>query len=123
MYRVTSGRGRLPGGRGGRKVSGSQGLTPGTLLGEPDGIQLVVEVVARRDLPALDLARVGNDPLPLERQEVVDLLVEEALLELADQRLALLRVGGPRLLLVEVVQHPVGVAAVVRRVLSLETNL
>src|SRR5438309_1755472 len=60
-------------------------------------------------------ARVRHDPVPLQRVDVVDLLVEEPPLELADVLLALFGVGGPSLLLVELVERAIDVAAVVRR--------
>src|SRR5262245_58261326 len=101
---------------GGRR-SERQSLTLGRLLREPDGVELVVQVVARRDLPPVDLTAVGHDPVPLQRHDVVDFLVEEALLELPDERLPLVGVGRARLLFVELVEHAVGVTAVVRRVL------
>src|SRR5262245_4003048 len=100
-------------------MSGRQGLTPGDgrLLREPNRVQLVVQVVARRDLPALDLRAVRYDPVPLERHDVVHFLVKETLLELPDECLPLVWVRRARLLFVEVVEDAIGVAPVVRRVL------
>src|SRR5438552_15502455 len=51
--------------------------------------------------------------MPLQGVDVMRLLVEEPLLELADQLPALLAVCGPALLLVELVERAIGVAAVV----------
>src|SRR5262245_54050458 len=82
-------------------------------LGEPDRVELLVQVVARRDRPAPDLRAVRDDPVPLQRDERVRFLVEQAALELPDVPLALLRIDGAVLLLVEVVEHPVGVTPVV----------
>src|SRR3989442_9012561 len=93
------------------------------LLAEPDRVELVVQVVARSDGPALDLRAVGDDPVPLERVEVVRLLLHESPLEFPDVLLALLRVNRAALLLVELVQHRVRVAAVVRRALVLGLEL
>src|SRR4029453_12143497 len=53
----------------------------GLLLGQPDGVELIVEVVAGRDRPPAHAGAVRHDPVPLERVEVVGLLVEETLLE------------------------------------------
>src|SRR5262245_33064885 len=93
------------------------------LFGEPDRVQLLVEVVARRDRPALHLRAVGNDAVPLQGVEVVDLVVEQPALELAQVLLALLPIAGPALLLVELVENLVGVPAVVRRALVLRLEL
>src|SRR5262245_25676374 len=82
-------------------------------LGEPHRVELLVQIMARRDRPAPDLRVVWDDPVPLQRDERVRLLVEQPALELADVPLALLRIEGPALLLVEVVEHPVGVTPVV----------
>src|SRR5687768_8918215 len=68
-----------------------------TLFGQPHRVELVVEVVARRDRPALDLGQVRDDAVPLQRVDHVRLLVEQALLQLAQDLLALLRIGGAAL--------------------------
>src|SRR5581483_3933352 len=60
-----------------------------SLLVEPDRRQVLVEVVARRDLPALDVGAVRNDAVPPQRDEVVHLLVDHALLVGAHQPLLL----------------------------------
>src|SRR6266571_1815635 len=107
MYRhISRARPRLTGsfprpGVGAREAS----RRDGPLLGEPHGVELVVQVVARRDLPAVDLARVRDDAVPLKRHDVMHLVVEEALLEIPDVLLPLLRILGPALFLVEVVEH------------------
>ena len=72
--------------------------------------------MARGDLPAFDLGAMGDDAMPLQRQDIVHLLVQQPFFELADVGLALLGVGGATLLVVELVQGTVGVAAVVGRV-------
>src|SRR5262249_39156136 len=82
------------------------------LFGEPDGVELVVEIVAGRDRPALHFGQMRDDPVPLERVDHVRLVVEQALLELADEPFALLDVGRARLPTVEVVDHSVLVLAV-----------
>src|SRR5262245_21039381 len=82
-------------------------------LGEPDRVELLVQVVARRDRPAPHLRIVGHDPVPLQRDEGVRLLVEQPALELAHVPLALLGINGAVLLLVELVEYPIGIAAVV----------
>src|SRR6266849_8336039 len=51
--------------------------------------------------------------MPLQGVDVMRLLVQEPLLELPDQPPALVSVGDAALLLVELVEHPIGVAAVV----------
>src|SRR5262249_52373655 len=83
------------------------------LLRQPHGIKLLIEVVRRRDRPAADLGAVGHDAVPLQRAEVVHLLVEQSLLEGAQIPLALFGIDRARLLDVEVVQHRVLVPTVV----------
>src|SRR5438132_423746 len=65
-----------------------------------------------RTMPANPRA-VRDDPVPLERVEIVRFLVEKPLLELAHEPLALLRVDRPTLPGVQLVEHAVGVAPVV----------
>src|SRR3989441_4650616 len=81
------------------------------LLGQPHRVELLVQVVARRDGPTLDLRVVPDDPVPLQRGDVVNLLVEQPPLELSDGLLPLLRVAGATLLLVELVERSVHVPA------------
>src|SRR6267378_6759893 len=83
------------------------------LLGEPHSVELLVEVVARRDGPALHLRAVRDDPVPLERVEIVDLVVQQPLLELTNVLLPLLGVPRPALLDEQIVERLVRVAAVV----------
>src|SRR5215471_7384657 len=83
------------------------------LFGEPNGIELIVEVVAGRDRPAAHAGAVRHDPVPLERVDVVGLLIEQALLEGLDESSALLGIHGATLPDVEVVKHGIGVPAVV----------
>src|SRR5207249_10850340 len=85
------------------------------LLREPHRVELLVQVVARRDGPALHLRAVRDDPVPLERVEIVDLVVQQPLLELANVPLPLLGVPRPALLEEQFVEGLVRVAAVVRR--------
>src|SRR5215510_14484750 len=86
---------------------------PRPLLGEPHAVELVVDEVAGRDGPAVHLGAVRDDAVPLERVEVVGLLVQQSSLEVADPLLALLGIEGAALLLVEIVHGLVGIAAVV----------
>src|SRR5499425_748713 len=50
------------------------------LFGEPDGIELLVEEVARRDRPATHLRQMRHDPMPLESHHEVHFVVVEPLL-------------------------------------------
>src|SRR5688572_10662616 len=84
-----------------------------TLLAQPHRIELVVQVVAGGDRPAPHLGQVRDDAVPLQRVDDVDLLVEQALLELPEDLLALLGVGRPALAAEEVVDDGVLVLAVV----------
>src|SRR5262245_55351564 len=63
-------------------------------LRQPDGIELLIQIVRRRDRPAADLGAVGHDAVPLQRVEVVHLLVEQSLLEGAQIPLALFGIDG-----------------------------
>src|ERR1700675_171768 len=83
------------------------------LLRQPHRVELVVQIVAGRDRPAVHLARVRDDPVPLERVDHVGLVVEEALLEGAEIPLPLLDIVGSPLLDEELVDHLVLVLAVV----------
>src|SRR5262245_15127008 len=87
------------------------------LFGKPDGVELLIQIVTRRDLPALHFGTVWNDPMPLERHQVVRFVIQQALFELADVLLALLHVGSTTLLFVEVIQRAVDVTAIVGWVL------
>src|SRR5215831_1562198 len=88
-------------------------VTRPPLLGEPHAVELVVDEVAGRDGPAAHLGAVRDDAVPLERVEVVGLLVQQSSLEVADPLLPLFGIEGAALLLVEIVQGLVDVAAVV----------
>src|SRR5262245_5861657 len=93
-------------------------LTPcAPLLREPDDVEGLVEVVAGRDLPALDLGGVRDDPVPLQGHDEMDLLVEQPLLEGPDDLLALLDILRAALPLVEVIEDRIIVAAIVRGLL------
>src|SRR5262245_20762492 len=64
------------------------------LLRQPNGIELLIQIVRRRDRPAADLGAVGHDAVTLQRVEVVHLLVEQSLLEGAEVPLALFGIDG-----------------------------
>src|SRR6058998_2601217 len=64
------------------------------LLVEPDSGQILIEVMARGYLPALDVRAVGDDPVPPQRDEIVRLAVEHPLLVGADDPLLLGDVAG-----------------------------
>ena len=81
-------------------------------LVEPDVLQILVQVMARRHVPALDLLPVDDDAMPPDGREGVG-FVEGMLLELAQQRITLLRIERALLLFVQVVELAVGIAAVV----------
>src|SRR5262249_47351719 len=95
----------------------------GVLLREPDRVELIVEVVAWRDHPAAHAGAVRHDAVPLQRVDVVRLLVEETLFEGADVFSALLGIHRPALPHVEVVQNGIGVPAVVGVAATLRLEL
>src|SRR5712691_830403 len=74
-------------------------LTP--LFAQPDGVELVIQVMAGSDRPPLDLGVVRDDAVPLQRVDHVGFLVQQPLLEGAEVLLPLLRIRGPGLLLEE----------------------
>src|SRR6186997_1066011 len=82
---------------------------------QPDGGEVLVEVVAGADLPAFHLAVVRNDPLPPDRRDLPGLLAKRDPLELAHRHQPLRRVGLTRLLVVELVELGIAVAAVIDR--------
>src|SRR5262245_23113708 len=65
------------------------------LLGQPHRVELIVQIVTRRDGPIFHLGVVRDDPVPLQRVKVVHLFVEEPLLELPDVALPLFHVARP----------------------------
>src|SRR5499426_3716976 len=73
------------------------------LLRQPHRVELIVEVVAGRDRPATHAGSVRHDTVPLERGDVVGLLVEETPFEGANVSSALRRINRPTLAHVEVV--------------------
>src|SRR2546427_5097218 len=94
-----------------------------TLFSKPHRVELLVQIVARAHRPAAHPSVVRDDPVPLQRVEVVHFLVDQPPLELPDGLPALLRVDGTALLLVELVEHPVRVPAVVGWTLVLRLEL
>src|SRR6266850_7244229 len=85
------------------------------LFAEPDGVELLVEEVARRDRPATHLRQMRHDAMPLEAHDEVHFVVVEPLLILAQESAPLLGIERPRLPGVQVVHHGVLVLAVVHR--------
>src|SRR5256886_15005260 len=67
------------------------------LFAEPDGVELLVEEVARRDGPATHLGQMRHDTMPLEAHDEVHFLVVEPLLVLPQEPAPLLGIEGPRL--------------------------
>src|SRR5256712_14023429 len=84
-----------------------------TIRRQPHRVELVVQVVARRDRPSLTPRVMGHDPMPLERVHRVHFLVQETLLELPDVLLPLLGVDRPTLLHVQLVEDGVLLPGVV----------
>src|SRR6266446_6431512 len=73
-----------------------------SLFVEPHGGQVLIEVVARADLPALDVRPMGDDPVPPQHRKLVRFTVDHVLLELAHQGALLGRVGLVQHFLIEV---------------------
>ena len=88
-----------------RKLTSSEALLDASpaLLRQPHRVELIVEVVARRYRPATHAGSVRHDTVPLERVDVVRLLVEEAPFEGADVSSALRGINRATLADIEVV--------------------
>src|SRR5271166_3110353 len=69
---------------------------------EPDRCQVLIEVVTRADLPALDVGGVGNDPIPPQHPDRMGLGIYREFLELAHQGALLGKVGLAQHLVIEV---------------------
>src|SRR5262245_50754168 len=69
------------------------------LLGQPHSVQLLIDVVAGRNRPASHFRAVRDDPVMLQRWDEVRLVVEQPLLELADEPPSLRGIGRSTLLL------------------------
>src|SRR5439155_437650 len=61
-----------------------------------------IEVVARADLPALDVGPIGNDPVPPQHRKLVRLAVDHVFLEIAHQGALPRRVGLVQHFLIEI---------------------
>src|SRR6516165_901514 len=66
---------------------------------EPHGRQILVEIMAWTDLPALHIRAVGNNMVIPEQEYLVGLIIKQMFLEVAHQ--------GPLLRDVSFTQHPV----------------
>src|SRR5215831_4660881 len=69
---------------------------------EPDCRQVLVEEMARTDLPAFDIGAVGDDSVPPQGHDFVRLLVEHVLLKLPHQCALLCRIGLMQHALIEI---------------------
>src|SRR5262249_44409438 len=107
----------------GTRTSSSAGLAPaapvrrgrsGPLFAEPDGRQVLPEVVARGPVPTLKLLVVDDDALPLQQRHIVG-LHQAVALHLADDLGAFGDIDRAALLLVELVDLGVVVAGVAAR--------
>ena len=72
---------------------------------QPHVAEVLVDVVAWADLPALDVRTVRNDPVPPQGEKLMRLFVESPLLELAHDPTLVGGVGGA-VYLVEQLVHP-----------------
>src|SRR5216683_2905514 len=72
------------------------------LFVEPHRPQILVEVMARADLPALDISMVRNRPVPPQQEDLVRLGIEDMLLERAHQGALPGGVGLTQYLVVEI---------------------
>src|ERR1700757_5135257 len=63
-----------------------------TLLVQPDRCQILVQIMARADLPALYVVSVGDDPIPPQHRELVRFGIDHVLLEFSHQTTLLGRI-------------------------------
>ena len=61
-------------------------ILPSALLRHPHVAQILVDVMARSDLPTLESLMMRHDPLPPEDWELIVLLGEHAPFDLTEQR-------------------------------------
>src|SRR5271165_3742780 len=73
-----------------------------SLLVEPDGRQILVQVMARADLPALHIGPVRDDTVPPRRHEHMRLGIEHVVLEFAHQGALFGEIGLMQQLLIKV---------------------
>src|SRR5215469_9985579 len=64
---------------------GSSTATVIALLIQPDRRQILVQVMARTDLPALHVISVGDDPVPPQHRKLVRLGIDHVPLEFSHQ--------------------------------------
>src|SRR5262249_8296055 len=84
---------------------------PPALLVEPDGREVLPEIVAGRHVPTLDLLVVDDNALPPQQRHVVG-LHQGVAVHLAHDLDALGGIDGAALLLIELVELHIGVAGV-----------
>src|SRR5262245_28794973 len=69
---------------------------------EPDRGQILVEKMARADLPALHIGAAGNDPVPPESHDFMRFIVERMFFVLPHQQALSYRIGLVQHLLIEI---------------------
>src|SRR5215468_9603793 len=72
------------------------------LLVEPDRAEILVQVMARADLPALDIGSVRHDPVPPQQKHSVRLVIKHVFLKFAHHRALSCRIGLAQHLLIEI---------------------
>src|SRR5260370_42000726 len=79
---------------------------------EPDRRQILVDVMARADFPALYIRSVGNDAIPPQYPNLVGLCIEHIFLEIAHQSALLGEFGLAQHLVVEINLHRAFIVAI-----------
>src|SRR3989304_9007698 len=106
---------RAEGASRGAPCPGQASLNGGSAsLVEADVLKVLVEVMARRHVPALHLLPVDDDTVPPDDGNAV-CLAQGVLLEFAQQRIALVLVELALLPVVEVIQLGILVASIIDR--------
>src|ERR1700704_5969162 len=102
----------VPPRNGSRPAPGPTASHPELLI-QPDVRQILVQIVARADLPAFHIRPVGDDPIPPGQHQLVRLDIHDVLGELEHQLLLLRRVGLVHRLVEDLLLSRVFVIAVI----------
>src|ERR671914_1464872 len=84
---------------------------------QPYVAQVLIDIMARTDLPSFEPAAMRHDPLPPEKGKLVGLFGDCAFFHLAEQRQSVLQVKHPALPFIKLIEYTIFVTRVVDRAL------